>query len=83
MRSASWTQAPSSANKPAVVVDMVYQPLKTQLLKAAATRGHRTADGLSMLIAQARPSFEAFFGRPPPADVDVRALCEQALGGSG
>ena len=64
----------------AVVMDMVYRPLKTRLLKAAERRGHPTADGLSMLIAQARPSFEAFFGRPPPADLDVRALCEQILG---
>ena len=70
------------APRSAVVVDMVYQPLKTEFLKSAETRGHRTADGLSMLIAQARPSFQAFFGRPPPADVDVRALCEQALDGS-
>jgi shikimate dehydrogenase len=64
----------------AVVMDMVYRPLKTGLLRAAETRGNPTADGLSMLIAQARPSFEAFFGRPPPDDIDVRALCEQALG---
>jgi shikimate dehydrogenase len=64
----------------AVVMDMVYRPLKTGLLRAAETRGNPTADGLSMLIAQARPSFEAFFGRPPPAGVDVRALCEAALG---
>jgi shikimate dehydrogenase len=63
----------------AVVVDMVYKPLKTGLLQAAQARGHPTADGLSMLIGQARPSFEALFGRPPP-DVDVRRLCEEALG---
>jgi len=67
--------APSSA----VVMDMVYRPLKTGLLEAARARGNPVADGLSMLIAQARPSFEAFFGRPPP-DVDVRRLCEQTLG---
>lgn len=65
----------------AMVMDMVYRPLKTALLRAAEARGHPTADGLSMLIAQARPSFEALFDRPPPEDVDVRALCEQALGG--
>ena len=64
----------------AVVMDMVYRPLKTELLKAAEARGNPIADGLSMLIAQARPSFETLFGRQPPADVDVRALCEQALG---
>ncbi len=73
----SLDRAPATA----VVMDMVYRPLKTELLKAAEARGHPIADGLSMLIAQARPSFEAFFGQPPPADVDVRALCEQALGG--
>ncbi len=65
----------------AMVMDMVYRPLKTALLRAAEARGHPTADGLSMLIAQARPCFEALFGRPPPEDVDVRAVCEQALGG--
>ncbi len=63
----------------AVVMDMVYTPLKTALLQAAAARGCPTADGLSMLIGQARPSFEAIFGVPPP-DVDVRRLCEQVLG---
>ncbi len=64
----------------AVVMDMVYRPLETPLLRAAKARGNPVADGLSMLIAQARPSFEAMFGRPPPAEVDVRALCEQVLG---
>jgi shikimate dehydrogenase len=41
-----------------------------------------TVDGLAMLIGQARPSFEAFFGVPPPPPevVDVRALCLAALG---
>ena len=63
--------APASA----VVMDMVYRPLETPLLRQARARGYRTADGLSMLIAQARPSFEAFFGRPAPEGVDVRALC--------
>ena len=62
----------------AVVMDMVYQPLKTDLLTEAERRGHPVADGLEMLIGQARPSFEAFFGRPPP-EVDVRRLCQQAL----
>ena len=63
----------------AVVMDMVYQPLETALLIEAAGRGHPVADGLDMLIGQARPSFEAFFGCSPP-DIDVRRLCEQALG---
>ena len=62
----------------ALIADIVYHPLTTPLLEAARARGHRTVDGLAMLIGQAAPSFEALFGRPPPA-VDVRALCEAAL----
>lgn len=56
-----------------VVMDMVYAPLETPLLAQARARGLRTVDGLAMLIGQAIPSFEAFFGRRPP-DIDVRAL---------
>jgi shikimate dehydrogenase len=65
----------------AVVMDMVYKPLETPLLAAARAAGHHVDDGLSMLIGQAVPSFEAFFGAPPPA-VDVRGLCLRALGES-
>ena len=72
-----------AASRSAVVMDMVYRPLKTGLLRAAEARGHPVADGLSMLIGQAVPSFEAIFGRSPPQDVDVRALCEEALGERG
>ena len=64
----------------AVIADIVYHPLTTPLLSRARGRGHRTVDGLAMLIGQAAPSFEALFGRPAP-DVDVRALCEAALAG--
>jgi shikimate dehydrogenase len=59
----------------AVVMDMIYRPLRTGLLEAARARGCRTVDGLAMLIGQAGPSFEALFGRPPPA-IDVRTLAE-------
>jgi shikimate dehydrogenase len=64
----------------AVVMDMVYRPLQTGLLRRAQARGLRTADGLSMLIGQAAPSFETLFGLPPPQETDVRALCAAALG---
>jgi shikimate dehydrogenase len=64
----------------AVVMDMTYRPLRTALLQAAAARDLPTVDGLSMLIKQAEPSFEAFFDRPVPA-VDVRALALAALEG--
>ncbi|HEY2049212.1 MAG TPA: shikimate dehydrogenase [Caulobacteraceae bacterium] len=59
----------------AVVMDMIYRPLRTGLLEAAAARGLRTVDGLAMLIGQARPSFEALFGAAPPP-IDVRTLAE-------
>ena len=65
----------------APVMDMVYRPLTTRLLEDAARAGHPVVDGLEMLILQAAPSFEAFFGRPPPAQVDVRALALAALDG--
>ena len=64
----------SPAGGDLVVMDMVYAPLVTPLLAAAKARGLRTVDGLEMLIGQAIPSFEAFFGQKPPAGVDVRAL---------
>ena len=63
----------------AVVLDMVYRPLRTEFLQRAATAGLICVDGLAMLIGQAAPSFEAFFAAPPP-DIDVRALCLAALG---
>jgi shikimate dehydrogenase len=63
-----------SVSDGAVFMDMVYRPLETDLLANASARGYQTVDGLDMLIGQARPSFEAFFGAPPPASVDVRAL---------
>jgi shikimate dehydrogenase len=63
----------------AVVMEMTYKPLETAFLKRARELGRPTVDGLEMLIRQAEPSFVAFFGRGPPRDVDVRALCLQAL----
>ncbi|MHB8530577.1 MAG: shikimate dehydrogenase family protein [Caulobacteraceae bacterium] len=63
----------------AVVMDMVYRPLTTPLLSAARDRGLAVVDGLAMLIAQARPSFAAMFGVPPP-HADVRALAAAVLG---
>lgn len=70
----------SGAPKSCVVMDMVYKPLETPLLAQARRLGMTTVDGLAMLIGQARPSFEAFFGEAPHADVDVRGLCLETLG---
>lgn len=49
----------------ALVSDAVYIPLETPLLKSARLRGHATVNGLGMLINQARPAFQAWFGVMP------------------
>ncbi len=68
-----------AAPSDAVAYDLVYAPLETPFLAAAAEQGLRTIDGLHMLIGQAEPSFEHFFGRPIPRGVDARGLLIQAL----
>jgi shikimate dehydrogenase len=65
--------------KTAAVCDIVYNPLETKLLKDAAARGHRTIDGLGMLMHQAAPSFEAFFGVKPKVTPALRAALEKVL----
>ena len=56
----------------ATVADLVYTPLKTGLLQFAEERGCTTVDGLGMLIHQAVPGFERWFGRRPEVDDDIR-----------
>ena len=63
----------------ALVVDIVYVPLETPLLAAARARGHRVVDGLGMLLHQARPAFEAWFGVDPKVTPQLRALIEATL----
>lgn len=63
----------------AVAMDMVYRPIMTPFLIRARSLGRRTVDGLQMLIGQAAPSFQAFFHRPPPPGVDIRAVALAAL----
>lgn len=54
----------------AIIYDIVYSPLKTELLKQARARKLLAIDGLDMLIGQAAIAFELFFGSPPPADCE-------------
>lgn len=56
----------------AIVTDLVYAPLKTDLLRRAAVRGNRTVDGLGMLLHQARPAFEAFYGEKVSVTGELR-----------
>ena len=58
----------------AIVADIVYVPLVTPLLAAAAARGNPVVDGLGMLLHQARPGFEKWFGVAPEVDADLRRV---------
>lgn len=59
--------------KDAVVTDLVYAPLKTRLLLEAEKMGCTTVDGLGMLLYQAVPGFERWFGMRPTVDSATRA----------
>lgn len=59
-------------NRDAVVNDLVYTPRDTALLEDARERGCRTVDGLGMLLHQAVPGFERWFGVRPQVDGDLR-----------
>lgn len=63
----------------AVVYDVVYVPLDTPLLAAARTRGHRTVDGLGMLLQQAGYGFRKWFGAKPTVTPALRALIEKDI----
>jgi len=56
----------------AVVVDIVYVPLETNLLAAARRRGNPAVDGLGMLLHQGRPGFAAWFGTAPRVTSELR-----------
>ena len=58
----------------ALVTDLVYNPLMTDLLVAAQQRGNPVVDGLGMLLHQAVPGFEAWFGVRPVVDDALREL---------
>jgi shikimate dehydrogenase len=67
-------RVPLDGLKPgAVVNDLVYAPLRTRLLATAEERGCRVVDGLGMLLHQAVPGFERWFGKRPVVDENARA----------
>ncbi len=66
----------------AVVTDIVYSPLETALLARAKAKGHVTVDGLGMLLHQARPAFEAWFGVEPEVDQALRSFVLEGAGGA-
>ena len=66
----------------ALVADIVYTPLETPLLREARERGHRAVGGLGMLLHQAVPGFERWFGVRPRVTPELRALVEADIRGA-
>jgi shikimate dehydrogenase len=65
--------------KTAMVSDIVYNPLETPLLAASRKRGNIAVDGLGMLLHQAVPAFEAFYGVRPHVSNELRRAVEATL----
>ena len=57
-----------------IVTDIVYVPLKTPILAQAEAQGFATVDGLGMLLHQAAPGFEKWFGKRPAVDAALRQI---------
>lgn len=66
--------------KGALVTDIVYVPLQTGFLLQAQAQGIATVDGLGMLLHQAVPGFEKWFGLRPKVDAELRGIVEAAMG---
>jgi shikimate dehydrogenase len=67
-------RVPLDALEPGMLVtDIVYSPLQTRLLKEAEEAGCMVVDGLGMLLHQAVPGFERWFGERPEVDEATRA----------
>ncbi|MDQ0511166.1 shikimate dehydrogenase [Ancylobacter amanitiformis] len=73
----------SALSPDALVTDIVYVPLETPLLKAAKARGLATVDGLGMLLHQAVPGFERWFGVRPDVTAELRARLVADLAAKG
>ena len=72
----------SPMNDAAIVADLVYAPLETDLLRAARRRSLTAVDGLGMLLHQAAPGFERWFGRRPQVTRELRDLVIADLAGA-
>ena len=69
-----------SGMRSATVVDIVYNPLKTRFLEAAERNGNRIVTGLGMLLHQAVPGFERWFGVSPDVDGELYETIARKLG---
>jgi shikimate dehydrogenase len=69
----------NALKRSAIVYDVVYVPLETELLKKAKAAGHRVVDGLSMLLYQAVPGFTHWFGVKPAVMPEQRKILEDDI----
>jgi shikimate dehydrogenase len=67
---------PQGGAKKVFFMDLIYNPAETPFLKAAKKKGHRTLNGLEMLLYQGARALELWTGRKAPADVMRRALLD-------
>jgi len=61
------------------VADIIYTPLDSPLIRAARLRGHHTANGLGMLLHQARPAWQLWFGLDPLISDEIRGMMEAEI----
>jgi len=73
--------APAAIPRGALVMDAVYEPERTRLLREAEARGARVLGGKWMLIFQGAEQFRLWTGRDAPVEVMARAF--DAVGGAG
>jgi shikimate dehydrogenase len=65
----------------ALVADIIYIPLETPFLATARERGHRTVNGLGMLLHQGRPAWKMWFGLEPVVTAELRERMERSITG--
>lgn len=70
----------SELPRASLVCDIIYNPLQTKLLADAVARGNPVVNGLGMLLHQARPAFEAWWGVLPDITPELRAAVEATIG---
>ena len=66
-------------NKNALVFDVVYNPLETNLLKQTRKRGNKTINGLRMLLYQAQGGFKAWFHKKPKITKELENLFKEEI----
>ncbi|MEL6978221.1 MAG: shikimate dehydrogenase [Pseudomonadota bacterium] len=79
---ADWSWSAPRLQAGVIATDLIYNPLETPFLSAASAAGARIVDGLGMLLHQAAPGFERWFGARPTVDEALRREVLASLGAS-